>query len=111
MKRLIITLSLIILTFTAPCWAAEVDFVWDPNSETDLAGYRLFQRTAGGNYDYAAPVAEIPAGTEVCTLIDIPDGDYRWVVRAFDTSGNESGDSNECSLAIDDPPGVVTGFG
>ena len=93
------------------CQAGSVTCAWDPNTEADLAGYRLFQRIAGAAYDYAAPVAEIPAGTEICTLADIPDGDYRWVLRAFDTANNESADSNEVALFIDDPPDTVTGFG
>jgi len=103
--------SLMWLMMAFVCRAADVDFTWSPNTDADLAGYRVFQRTAGATYDYTTPVAEIPAGIEVCTLADIPDGDYRWVMRAFDAAGQESVDSNECSLAIDDPPGPVQGFG
>lgn len=109
MKTFILTL---VLFFTATCcWAAEVTCTWNPNTEADLAGYRLFQRSSGEMYNYAAPVAEIPAGMETCTLADIPDGDWRFVLRAFDLAGNESGDSNEVSKFIDDPPAAPVGFG
>lgn len=99
------------LLVASVCPAATLTCSWDPSPEADLAGYRLFQRTAGSNYDYNTPVAEIPAGKEVCTLTNVPDGDYRWILRAFDTAGNESGDSAEATHLVDDPPGVVTGFG
>jgi hypothetical protein len=103
-------LACIILLFAVPAFGADIKFGWDKNSEADLAGYRLFQRNVSGAYDYTTPVAEIPAGTEVC-IITVSDGDYLWVLRAFDIAGNESEDSNECGLLVDDPPGVVTGFG
>ncbi|MCK5611180.1 hypothetical protein KAR91_55415 [Candidatus Pacearchaeota archaeon] len=84
---------------------------WTANTEADLAGYRLFQRLDGEAYDYTSPIAEIPAGTETCTVADLPDDNYLWVLRAFDTAGNESADSNEVIKLIDDPPAAPVGFG
>lgn len=111
MKRLLLA-ALMVAFFVSTAWAANVTFTWVPSPASDLAGYRLFQREAGASYDYNTPVAQIAASDPAtCTITDVPDGDYRWVLRAFDDSGNESIDSNECSLLIDFPPGQVQSFG
>jgi hypothetical protein len=110
-KLVVVAVVLMVAVFVPSAWAMNITFTWNPNSESDLAGYRLFQRESGTSYDYGAPIAEIPAGTEVCVVEDVSDGDYRWVLRAFDTAGNESTDSNECSLLVDNPPDAVVGFG
>ena len=93
-------LKSLILAFVIVCFAAsfalatEVTLAWDPNKEPDLAGYRIFCRQAGTEYDYKVPAWE---GTETtCTISGLSDGVvYEFVARAFDTSGNESGDSNQ----------------
>lgn len=78
----------------------DVSFRWDANSEPDLAGYRIFRRAAGAQYDYTSPVVDIACGPNdsSCTEgtdLAVPDGIYFWVVRAYDTEGYESIDSNE----------------
>jgi hypothetical protein len=80
-----------------PCFAGSVILSWTPNTETDLAGYRAFVREHGQNYDYSLPAWE---GTETaCKIINIHDDkNYRFIVRAFDIEGLESGDSNEVSF-------------
>ena len=74
--------------------AVQVTLEWGANSEPDLAGYRVFSRQEGQNYDYSNPVYE---GLETtCTIFDLDDDTaYYFVVRAYDTSGLESGNSNE----------------
>jgi len=107
--KTLITLAIMLLATSA--FAGTVNFTWPASDAPDLAGYRIFQRDGAGEYDYTAPIAEIEAGTEVCVVESVPDGDYSWVMRVFDFGGNESVDSNECSLLIDDPPGPIVGFG
>jgi len=72
----------------------ELNFEWEPNPEHDIAGYRLFCRDPGEDYDYENPAWE---GQEnVCSIyMDDEDGVYLFVVRAFDEDGFESDDSNE----------------
>ena len=74
--------------------STQVTLEWDPNSEPDLAGYRVFSRMEGQSYDYANSSWE---GTETtCTIYNLDDTKtYYFVARAFDTEGLESGDSNE----------------
>ena len=68
---------------------------WSANQESDLAGYRVFCRLDGLSYDYDSPAWE---GTTTGCSIDLrKPGTYFFVTRAFDTSGNESPDSDEVS--------------
>ena len=102
-KQLILVLFLV-LGLVSICLAdSTVRFEWDANSETDLAGYRLYQSATPGSYVYGKgnEVAEIPAGTAELTLSNVPDGDWSWVLTAFDTHGNESGPSNEVGANLD----------
>lgn len=74
--------------------ATQVAIEWAPNTESDLAGYRVFCREQSQSYDYTNPSWE---GTETsCTIYDLDETKpYCFVVRAFDTEGFESGNSNE----------------
>lgn len=74
--------------------AAQVALQWDANTNADVAGYRVFSRTANQGYDYSAPVWE--GRNPFCTLDGLVEGvSYSFVVRAYDWYDNESGDSNE----------------
>jgi len=92
MRFIFILFASLLLTSLAA--ADTVTLEWSPNSETDLAGYRAFVREAHQGYDYSSPVWE---GTETTCVIPnlLDDKDYRFVVRAYDTEGYESGNSNE----------------
>lgn len=108
MKKVILRLFFVLLTagfiFHAcipQTFAAEfkgsVTLKWLPNSEPDLAGYRAFVREGSAGYDYKKPAWE---GTETtCQIKDLDvSKSYYFVLRAFDTEGYESGNSNEVSL-------------
>ena len=72
----------------------QLNFEWDPNPEPDIAGYRVFSREPGEDYDYNNPAWE--GDENYCSVfVDDEDGVYLFVVRAFDESGFESDDSNE----------------
>jgi len=91
-------------------FAMDVTLAWDPNSEPDLAGYRMFTRIEGGSYDYLSPAWEGTATT--CTITGLPDSTNNYfVARAFDTEGLESGDSNEVMAAAitNNPPTANAG--
>ncbi|MBW2248317.1 MAG: PKD domain-containing protein [Deltaproteobacteria bacterium] len=76
---------------------------WSPNTEPDLAGYTLFCREQGQNYDYTNPCWE---GTDTaCTIYDLDETKtYFFVVRAVDTEGFQSSDSNETFLEAGTTP-------
>lgn len=109
MKRLIFVLTtvMVLISGFGPSQAGQVVFEWDANTESDLAGYRMYQSSVSGQYVYgkANAIGEIPAGTETFTLVTLADGTFYWVATAFDTAGNESGPSNEVSTTINfEPP-------
>jgi hypothetical protein len=74
--------------------AVDVSLAWDPVIHPDLAGYKMFYRETSKSYDYLDPVW---TGTETtCTVFELAENtSYCFLVRAFDTFGNESDDSNE----------------
>jgi len=77
--------------------ATQVTLAWDENSEPDLAGYYLYVRQADESYNYSSPTWE--GGVTSCTIYDLIDTvDYCFIVRAYDTNGNESADSNEICI-------------
>ena len=59
----------------------------------------FFSHRTNGSYDYSSPTW---SGTEnSCTLENLDEGsDYYFVVRAFNTAGVESGDSNEVYYSV-----------
>jgi hypothetical protein len=83
----------------------QVTLEWTANTETDLAGYRIFFREDGQPlYDYANPAWESIETT--CTIYDLDETTtYHFVARAFDTEGYESGDSEEVTYV---PPPIIT---
>jgi len=111
MKKLILTLLAVLFLAGAAYADNAVTFRWDKNTETDLAGYRLYQTTTTGEYTFGSDnaVAIIPVGTETVTLENVPDGTYFWVLTAYDITFNESDRSNEVGATLDSvPPNAPT---
>ncbi len=89
--------------------AAEVTLAWDPNSESDLAGYKLYyeNETDPGLYNGTGAIeGDSPvticledladSGEPLFTITDLEGGLYYYfVLTAFNTSGLESDFSNE----------------
>jgi fibronectin type 3 domain-containing protein len=78
---------------------ASAQFQWDPNTETDLAGYKIYKGTSSGQY--GAPIATLPASATSYEADELQKGStYFFVVRAFDTSGNDGSLSDELTIPI-----------
>lgn len=76
---------------------------WEPNNESDLAGYRVYYGTSSLVYDNSVDAGKgTPSGGLITyTLTNLAKGlTYCIAVTAYNTSYNESGFSNEvCGTA------------
>jgi hypothetical protein len=100
-------------------YSAKLALSWQPSLDSDMSGYRLFCRQGGESYDYSNPVWEGTGTTCTYEFDAVVNTTYCFVVKAFDTPGNESSDSNEAcwtapaflleSLSITGPASVNEG--
>ena len=81
-------------------FAAQVRIAWDPNTEPDLAGYEVFYGTTSQNYGTPINVGNVTSHTITGLTIGQT---YFLAVRAYDSSNNQSGFSNEVSGIATDP--------
>src|SRR2546426_5420404 len=84
---------------------AQVPLAWGPNTEPDLAGYKLYYGTSSGSYQFSVDVGNLTS----YTLSGLLEGRiYYFAATAYNSSLDESGFSNEASKAIADvaPPTV-----
>ncbi len=79
---------------------ASVALAWDPVTANDLAGYRVYQSTAGGSLGTMIRDTGSPS-TTTFTAGNLQKGTtYFFVVKAYDTVGNESVASNQISKLV-----------
>ena len=102
-----------LLIYGAGASAADmsVTLAWDPNNETDLAGYNLYYSTIqGGPYEgVGSSDGDSPIVIPLSSLADpanprftvhgLPGSAYYFVVTAYNTHGLESTFSNEVSAS------------
>jgi hypothetical protein len=84
-----------------------IGLAWDPNTESDLAGYRLYHKVGssfGGVVPYNNFIAEIPVGTQTFNIQITEPGTHYFIVTAYNESGKESGPSNEIYKVINGTP-------
>jgi hypothetical protein len=77
--------------------AASATLSWNPNGESDLAGYKVHMGTAAGSYDTVTDVGNL-------TTYSVPGlstgTTYHFAVSAYDTSGNDSALSADVPVTI-----------
>lgn len=80
--------------------AGSATLSWTLNSETDLAGYKIYIGTSPGSYTY--PGSPMVIGRiDSYAITGLPIGQtYYFAISAFDDSGNESGLSAEVSKSL-----------
>ena len=94
MRKFILSIMALVLLVAGPAWAADVTLTWDANTESDMAGYRLYQKA-----DSAVPpfikVQDIPKGTTVANITGLDSAhSHSFAVTAYNTAGMESPYSN-----------------
>jgi hypothetical protein len=105
----IATAVVLMLLVATVAYAKIIGFAWDANTETDLAGYKMYcGSTSGGPYTFVKSVTQpITTTTNDFTT----SGTYYCVLTAYDSSGNESGYSNQVMVVVDlTPPAAPKNF-
>ncbi len=95
----------------ASALAPEVGLTWNPNAESDLAGYKLYRGTSPGQYD------TIVTTTDTMVISPTISGQTNYfAVTAFNTNNLESEPSNVVFVYVSDdgevhsPPSQVQGL-
>ncbi len=98
--------SLFIFMACSNLHAASINLAWNANSESDLAGYRIYFGTSSGNYTSSQETGRITR----YTLSNLTEGrTYYIAMSAFDASRNESRRSAEIrGVATNEEPTVPT---
>jgi len=118
---------ILLICWALPCFSMDVTLRWNANSEPDRAGYRIYYDTdTGSPYEGKGPAeSDSPIDVKIdnveigdaasYTVLGLNDDEsYFFAVTAYDTSGNESGYSNEVSTDNDistDNEGANSGDG
>lgn len=88
-------LSLIPCIQPPTCHAAQITLSWDANTETDIAGYKIYYGSSSGNYETTIDIGN----TTTCVLEEAPADTTYFAVKAYNTSGFESDFSDEVIYA------------
>ncbi|HHW77384.1 MAG TPA: PKD domain-containing protein, partial [Xanthomonadaceae bacterium] len=79
----------------ATAQAAQVTLAWNASSGP-VSGYNVYYGQSSGNY----PTKKNAGNVTTYTTPDLANGTYYFVVKAYDSTGKESGPSNEVSKTI-----------
>ncbi|MBC7962366.1 MAG: fibronectin type III domain-containing protein [Steroidobacteraceae bacterium] len=83
--------AILSLGMNATSFASSAKFKWDPNTESDLAGYKLHYGVKG---EAATNLLDVGLQTTATVNGLDPDNTYDFTVTAYNTSGLESSSSN-----------------
>jgi hypothetical protein len=104
-SALLVVSALLLFFHPFKVYSAQMTLAWDPNTEPDLGGYKVYYGTSSGTYGVPLNVGNV---TDY-TLTGLTErGGYYIAVTAYDKSGNESVYSNEVSGAAREPTQTYT---
>jgi hypothetical protein len=100
------------LTLRPALATQSVALVWNPSTDSNVAGYRIYYGTASHNYTKVVTVGNV-TNTAIAGLVD--GTTYFFAATTTDAVGNESGFSNEASFttaitAITNQPPTLDGL-
>ena len=102
-QRFLCILLTVILSLLT-CWsgqasAADVNLAWNACTWQGVAGYKVYYGTGSRAYKTSLDVLNVTS----YAVTGLTDGTYYFAVTAYDTSGVETGYSNEISITVGTP--------
>src|SRR3972149_2601731 len=94
-----------VLGLIVPVSAEALILAWDPNTEADLAGYKVHIGTSPGAYSQSIDVGHVTTFTVPGLLAGET---YYLALTAYDIFANESGFSSQVRTTIPKPPEPTT---
>jgi len=98
-KKLFMMIAIFFMLVGVAYAGTTVTLQWDANTESDLAGYRVYQDGIAQTPDIACTANDSACATWISQ--ELTEGYHEWSVTAFDESQNESGHSNTVSYTVD----------
>jgi hypothetical protein len=92
-----IAIGIIVGIIAADAFASQATLAWDPNTESNLAGYKIHYGTDSGSYTVHLDVHNVTTYTVTGLTVGQT---YYFAASAYSSSGKESGYSNPVSHTI-----------
>src|SRR5208283_5191808 len=90
-----IVLSMVLLCHSDYAYSAQATLTWQPSSDPDVQGYKIYYGTASETYTMMADAGN----STTYNIINLANGTtYYFAATAYDAMGEESADSNEVSM-------------
>jgi hypothetical protein len=89
-----------VLLFPQVADAGSLTIAWVPNTQPELAGYKVCYGTASGQYSTQGDVGNVAT----YTIPNLATGTYYLAVKAYGKAGEQSGFSNEVVAVVSPPP-------
>lgn len=83
----------------------SVSLSWDPSTDPNVAGYRVYSGTA--SHDYSGSL-DVGSATGASVPVPLSGVTYYFAVTAYDSLGNQSDFSNEAYYSTPSTNGVLT---
>ncbi len=94
-----IVIQAALVCIVTAAYAGQVTLGWEPNTEPDLAGYKIYDGISSGNYTQIKDVKDKTAAS--CIITGLIEGQtYYFAATAYNTSGLESNYSAEVFCTI-----------
>lgn len=78
----------------------QIEFAWDKNTESDLAGYNIYRRVKGKSGDAAKLNTELIKNASFTDISATAGETYIYYIVAVDNAGNKSDKSNEVEVTL-----------